>query len=459
MLNQAKPKSLSGLIQIVFVTAVTIPLVALSAILYFVTMHLFAGHVAEHELTAATHAFATVAMAFVLISAVIMYLSSFLYVKFVRDILNRYVESINLASTGKFALLPTETRFGFGNFPQMARYFTQPKADGHELNRLSNNFNNMLHEVGDLIQAVQAESAEVKQEVDTILNLSKQNNIASEEVAVTATKIASAAANQASESENGRQQVDKLTAVLVAVHTDIDTMTTTAAASDKLTAANVNMTQTVKNNWEEQMVQLNQLMERMQVMYADVQNITSVIDVINEIAQQTNLLALNASIEAASAGEAGRGFAVVANEVRALAEQSKVSTADIANVVARIRQMAQEVLAQTQASVDGGHQQTGLLTQSIEATATLANNNAVLQADIKRLEAKESQVAAIQQAVRANLAAITTAADQTSAGTANVSANAEELTAMSTEFMQSIDNLQANAIKLDTLVQRFDILE
>ena len=67
------------------------------------------------------------------------------------------------------------------------------------------------------------------------------------------------------------------------------------------------------------------------------QEISSIVNLINSIAERTHILALNASIHAASTGEAGKGFVVIADEVQRLAENAREATGLIASLVNNIQ--------------------------------------------------------------------------------------------------------------------------
>ena len=73
--------------------------------------------------------------------------------------------------------------------------------------------------------------------------------------------------------------------------------------------------------------------------------IATIIDTVNDLAEQSNVLALNAAIEAARAGEHGKGFAVVAREVRSLAKRSKDSTAQVRSILGDIEKASRDAMA------------------------------------------------------------------------------------------------------------------
>ncbi|WQY12634.1 methyl-accepting chemotaxis protein TlpB [Helicobacter pylori] len=89
-----------------------------------------------------------------------------------------------------------------------------------------------------------------------------------------------------------------------------------------------------------------ELSSKVEQLSRNADEVKSILDIINDIADQTNLLALNAAIEAARAGEHGRGFAVVADEVRNLAGRTQKSLAEINSTIMVIVQEINDVSSQ-----------------------------------------------------------------------------------------------------------------
>lgn len=81
--------------------------------------------------------------------------------------------------------------------------------------------------------------------------------------------------------------------------------------------------------------------------------ISSVMEIINNIADHTKLIAFNAALEASSAGESGKRFGVVAAEIRRLADSVMDSTGAIENKINEIQEAINRLVVSSEKGTKG----------------------------------------------------------------------------------------------------------
>ena len=187
---------------------------------------------------------------------------------------------------------------------------------------------------------------------------------------------------------------------------------------------------------------MSELQEKTKTVY-------DIIGVIVNISSQTNLLALNASIEAARAGEAGRGFAVVANEIRSLAEQTRVSTEHITKILEELNSKASYASSIVNRSVEVTSKQSESINDITKTIDKVNESIIILSKDVLDIHQKVAAVAVSNKTIVENIGNVSSVCEEITASTENAFAITSESTHLSDTAVANLKEVLKVSHRLD----------
>lgn len=366
-------------------------------------------------------------------------------------ILVSYILSTSINSSAKEMIQYCE-EFGKGNLTIKIE-----EADNTEFGRMRGALANAVITTSSMIDIVQRKSDDLTKASHNLSAISEQLSAAFETVSQSVHETSTGVGEQTRDlvviAETMAEFGEQLTEIVQSIQV-VDGLT--RDIQDIASESDIHMNKAAQSVEHTNEVFLG-LIKNISKVNENVNKIDEITSLINTIADQTNLLALNAAIESARAGEHGKGFAVVANEVRKLAEQSRIFSQRISDQIGTISKDAEHMLQTADEMQMEMYTQKNDIANALNSFTNITKAVEDIGPKIHHLSQSAGHILEEKETISSKVENSTAVAEEIFAKTEEIASTSEQTTASSQEVATTAEVMFEMTNEMQNVMKNFKV--